>query len=86
MPERYSAGMTITEIIEQVMKLSNQDKLQVVRALQAVVVDEEGDADDPEYLAAIDEGVRQADAGLLLDGDAVFADLRASLEAMRSKS
>ena len=74
--------MTITEIIEQAMKLSNHDKLQVVRALQSVVVDEDED-DDPEYLAAIDEAVKEADEGLGLDPDVVFAELRASLEKMR---
>jgi hypothetical protein len=79
---RYSAGMTITEIIEQAMKLSNHDKLQVVRALQSVVVDEDED-DDPEYLAAIDEAVKEADEGLGLDPDVVFAELRATLEKMR---
>jgi hypothetical protein len=76
--------MTITEIIEQAMKLSNHDKLQVVRALQSVVVDEaEDEEDDPEYLAAIDEAVKEADEGLGLDPDVVFAELRATLEKMR---
>jgi len=78
--------MTITEIIEQAMKLSNHDKLQVVRALQSVGLTEEADADDADSLAAVDEGLMQADAGLGLDADVVFSELRANLEKMRAKT
>jgi hypothetical protein len=42
--ELKNSGTDVGVAIRQL--LSNQDKLQVVRALQAVVVDEEGDADD----------------------------------------
>ena len=72
--------MTVAEIIEQAMKLSKHDKLQLVRALQSVVVDED---DDAAYLAAIDEGLKEADEGLGVEPDVVFAELRATLEKMR---
>jgi predicted transcriptional regulator len=74
--------MTTSELQEflraEAMKLPDDERLVLARDLMRSVGDER-------YLAAIDEGLADADAGHLHDGGDVFAQLRLKLESLRPR-
>ena len=80
--DRYHASMTTSELQEflraEAMKLPDDERLVLARDLMRSVGDER-------YLAAIDEGLADADAGHLHDGGDVFAQLRLKLESLRPR-